>query len=436
MNPLKALERYGQSVWLDYIRRGLITSGELKRLIEEDGLKGVTSNPAIFEKAITGSTDYAEALATLQQRKELGPMALYEHIAVRDIQDAADTLRPVYERTNRRDGYVSLEVSPFLAHDTQGTIDEARRLWKAVGRENLLVKVPATPEGIPAIEQLIGEGISINVTLLFAREAYERVAMAYITGLEKLAAKGGALDKVASVASFFISRIDSAIDGIVAARLKTTARASDQAKLRSSMGKVAVANAKLTYQRFKEIFGGESWRKLANKGAQAQRVLWASTSTKNPAYPDTIYVDNLVGRDIVNTVPPTTLDAVRDHGVGIRGVRVQHERVPCIGDDLQRPVRGRHEQRQVGGPIGDGEQQVVLGELKSVRARFADERRTEITHAEGELDFRRNQSQIWNHADRGVRRRRVEPEDAPDQRIDLRHRSVGEMGDQVIDPEF
>ena len=314
MNPLKALERYGQSVWLDYIRRGLITSGELKRLIEEDGLKGVTSNPAIFEKAITGSTDYAEALAVLQQRKELGPMALYEHIAVRDIQDAADILRPVYEKTNRRDGYVSLEVSPFLAHDTQGTIDEARRLWKAVGRENLLVKVPATAEGIPAIEQLIGEGISINVTLLFAREAYERVAMAYIAGFEKLAAKGGALDKVASVASFFISRIDSAIDGIVAARLKTAASASEQAKLRSSMGKVAIANAKLTYQRYKEIFGGEGWRKLANKGAQAQRVLWASTSTKNPNYRDVIYVEELIGPDTVNTMPPSTLEAFRDHG--------------------------------------------------------------------------------------------------------------------------
>jgi transaldolase / glucose-6-phosphate isomerase len=314
MNPLKALERYGQSVWLDYIRRGLITSGELKRLIEEDGLKGVTSNPAIFEKAITGSTDYAEALAVLQQRKELGPMALYEHIFVRDIQDAADILRPVYEKTNRRDGYVSLEVSPFLAHDTQGTIDEARRLWKAVGRENLLVKVPATAEGIPAIEQLIGEGISINVTLLFAREAYERVAMAYIAGFEKLAAKGGALDKVASVASFFISRIDSAIDGIVAARLKTAASASEQAKLRSSMGKVAIANAKLTYQRYKEIFGGEGWRKLANKGAQAQRVLWASTSTKNPNYRDVIYVEELIGPDTVNTMPPSTLEAFRDHG--------------------------------------------------------------------------------------------------------------------------
>jgi transaldolase/glucose-6-phosphate isomerase len=314
MNPLKALNEYGQSIWLDYIRRSLITGGELKRLIEEDGLSGVTSNPAIFEKAITGSTDYAQALEALQRRKDLTPMALYEQLAIRDIQDAADLLAVVYQRTKRRDGYVSLEVSPFLAHDTQGTIDEARRLWRAVGRENLLVKVPGTPEGIPAIEQLISEGINVNVTLLFSQEVYERVALAYIAGLEKLAARGGDTSKTASVASFFVSRIDTAIDTTLAARLKTSANPSEQARLRSIMGKVAIANAKLAYQRYKEIFRGEGWRKLANKGAQTQRVLWASTSTKNPNYRDVMYAEELIGPDTINTMPPSTLEAFRDHG--------------------------------------------------------------------------------------------------------------------------
>lgn len=313
MNPLKALNEYGQSVWLDYIRRGLITSGELQGMIEEDGLRGVTSNPAIFEKAITGSTDYTEALAALQQ-KESDAMTLYEQLAIRDIQDSADVLRPIYEKTNRRDGYVSLEVSPYLSHDTQSTIEEARRLWQAVSRENLLVKVPATLEGIPAIEQLINEGININVTLLFAQEVYERVALAYISGLEKLAARGGDVSKLASVASFFISRIDSATDAIFAARLKTTTSASEQALLRSIMGKVAIANAKLTYQRYKEIFHGDRWQALANKGAQTQRVLWASTSTKNPIYRDVIYVEELIGPDTVNTMPPSTFEAFRNHG--------------------------------------------------------------------------------------------------------------------------
>src|SRR5215470_1574246 len=220
-NPLQSLQAYGQSVWLDYIRRSLITSGELQRLLDEDGLRGVTSNPSIFEKAIVGSTDYKDVLDSPESR---GPDAksLYEKLAIRDIQDAADILRPVYDRSNMRDGYVSLEVAPTLAHDTEGTIQEARRLWKSVGRKNVMIKVPATPEGIPAIEALIGEGINVNVTLLFSQEAYERVAEAYITGLEKFLALGGDVGRVASVASFFISRIDTAIDGIIAARLKGT----------------------------------------------------------------------------------------------------------------------------------------------------------------------------------------------------------------------
>jgi transaldolase/glucose-6-phosphate isomerase len=313
-NPLLEVKKYGQSVWFDYIRRSLITSGELKRLIEEDGLAGVTSNPAIFEKAITGSTDYSEALASLEKRADMDPMSLYETLAIQDIQDAADTLRVVYDKTQSRDGYVSLEVSPYLARDPQDTVEEAHRLWKAVGRENLMVKVPATPECIPAIEQLISDGINVNVTLLFAQDMYERVALAYIAGLEKLAAKGGDIRKVASVASFFISRIDSSVDSLVAARLKASTSVPEQHLLRSIMGKVAIANGRLTYQRYKEIFSGDRWQRLAALGGQTQRVLWASTGTKNPSYSDVLYVEELIGADTVNTIPPSTFDAFRDHG--------------------------------------------------------------------------------------------------------------------------
>ena len=313
-NPLKSLGKFGQSVWLDYIRRTLITSGELKRMIELDGLGGITSNPAIFEKAITGSSDYTEALQQLQSDKQLDAMAVYEGLAIKDIQDAADALQPVYIRTNKRDGYVSLEVSPFLARDTQGTLRDARRLWKAVDRPNLMVKVPATAEGIPAIEQLICEGINVNVTLLFAREVYERVALAYIAGLRKRASSGGDVSHVASVASFFISRIDSMVDGIVKARLKETSDPKEAALLRSLLGKVAVANGKLTYQRYKEIFSGSEWQSLADNGAHTQRVLWASTSTKDPSYSDVLYVEELIGPDTVNTIPPNTFEAFRDHG--------------------------------------------------------------------------------------------------------------------------
>jgi transaldolase / glucose-6-phosphate isomerase len=313
-NPLRDLGKYGQSVWLDYIRRSLITSGELKRLIEQDGLGGVTSNPAIFEKAITGSTDYADALLELQKRKDLDAMGVYEILAIQDIQNAADTLRPVYDRTKKRDGYVSLEVSPFLARDTSGTIKDAQRLWKAVNRPNLMVKVPATAEGIPAIEQLIGEGININVTLLFAQEMYEKVARAYIAGLKKYVAGGGDPSHVASVASFFISRIDSMVDAIVKAKLKSEPDAKKQALLRTVMGKVAIANGKLTYQRYKELFSGPEWDALAKKNAQTQRVLWASTSTKDASYSDVLYIEELIGPDTVNTIPPATFDAFRDHG--------------------------------------------------------------------------------------------------------------------------
>lgn len=312
-NPLQRLQDYGQSVWLDYIRRSLITSGELERMVNEDGLLGVTSNPAIFEKAITGSTDYTDFLASFGPKVK-DSKSLYERLAIRDIQDAADLLQPAYERTNKRDGYVSLEVSPYLARDANGTLEEARRLWKAVGRSNVMIKVPATPEGIPAIEQLISEGINVNVTLLFAREIYERVANAYIAGVEKLVARGGDPVGVASVASFFVSRIDTAIDAILAERLKTSNDASEQALLRSLEGKVAIANARLAYQFYRELFGSERWQALASRGAQTQRLLWASTSSKNPQYRDVIYVEELIGPDTVNTIPPATFDAFRDHG--------------------------------------------------------------------------------------------------------------------------
>lgn len=313
MNPVKALQEYGQSVWLDYIQRHLITSGELQRLIDEDGLRGMTSNPAIFEKAITGSADYAGALTSLAGQN-LDAMGLYERLAIRDIQDAADILRPVHEQTQGGDGYVSLEVSPHLAHDTQRTIQEARRLWQVVGRPNVLIKVPATPAGLPAIEQLISEAINVNVTLLFSQAVYECVAHAYIAGLERLTAHGGDVSKVASVASFFISRIDTAVDAQANARLKTAATAQERTLLRSIIGKIAIANGKLTYQRYKEIFRGARWEVLAAKGARKQRVLWASTSTKNPHYRDVMYVEELIGPDTVNTMPPATIEAFRDHG--------------------------------------------------------------------------------------------------------------------------
>jgi transaldolase/glucose-6-phosphate isomerase len=313
-NRLQELLKHGQSMWLDYIRRDLITGGKLKQLIDDDGLRGMTSNPSIFEKAIAESSLYDDILESLAPRKDLDATARFEQIAIRDIQDAADVLRPVYESSKFRDGYVSLEVSPYLARKTQQTIDEARRLWKTVKRDNVMIKIPGTPEGIPAIRQAISEGININITLLFAQEVYEKVAEAYIAGLEDLAARGGNLKKEAGVASFFISRIDTLVDSIINDKLKTTSDPQQQSLLKSLLGKVAVANGKLTYQRYLRIFSGPRWAALAAKGAQTQRVLWASTSTKNPAYRDVMYVEELIGPDTVNTMPPATIDAFRDHG--------------------------------------------------------------------------------------------------------------------------
>jgi transaldolase/glucose-6-phosphate isomerase len=313
-NPLQALLSYGQSMWLDYIRRDLLTGGGLKKMIEEDGLRGMTSNPSIFEKAIAESSLYDDMLKALASRQDLDTTARYEQIAIRDIQDATDVLRPVYESSKFRDGYVSLEVSPLLALKTQETIDEARRLWKVVNRENVMIKVPGTPEGLPAIRQLIGEGLNINITLLFAQEVYEKVADAYIAGLEDLAKRGGNLKKMASVASFFISRIDTLVDSMINDKLKTVSNAQQEALLKSLLGKVAIANGKLTYQRYQRIFSGPRWQALDAQGAHTQRVLWASTSTKNPAYRDVMYVEELIGPDTVNTMPPATIDAFRDHG--------------------------------------------------------------------------------------------------------------------------
>jgi transaldolase len=313
-NPLLELQKQGQSVWLDYIRRDLITSGELKRLIDEDGLRGITSNPSIFEKAIAGSNDYADFLDQLRAQG-LSSGDMYERIAVRDIQDSADLLLPVYKATNKHDGYVSLEVSPTLARDTNGTIEEARRLWKTVARPNIMIKVPGTPEGVPAVRQLISEGININITLLFAQEAYVKVAEAYVDGLEVAQKAGKDISGIASVASFFVSRIDSLVDSMIDERLKTaTPPQQDQELLRSLHGKVAIANAKQAYRYYQKMIETPRWKALAAKGAQVQRLLWASTSTKNPKYRDVLYIEELIGPDTVNTIPPATIDAFRDHG--------------------------------------------------------------------------------------------------------------------------
>src|SRR5271156_1987371 len=312
-NPLKALLDFGQSPWMDYIRRDLLTSGGLKNYIDNDGLRGMTSNPAIFEKAITGSNVYADILGS-PDAKKLDAKGLFEKIAIRDVQDACDIFKSVYTESKRRDGYVSLEVSPFLANDTNGTLEEARRLWKAVGRENLMIKVPATPEGIPAIRQLLEDGLNINITLLFAQSAYEQVAEAFLAALEARAAKGQDISAIASVASFFVSRIDSLIDGKIEEKLKTASDPAQKSLLESIHGQIAIANAKLTYSKYQELFGGARWKALSAKGAQTQRLLWASTSTKNPKYRDVIYVEELIGADTVDTIPPATFDAFRDHG--------------------------------------------------------------------------------------------------------------------------
>jgi len=330
MNPTKALQEHGQSLWLDYIQRSLITSGALQRLIDEDGVTGLTSNPTIFEKAIAGSTDYDDAIRKrLEADPEIALQSLYEGLVVEDIQMAADLLRPIYEQTDGMDGFVSLEVNPHLAHDTAGTIVEARRLWRSVDRPNLMIKVPATPEGVPAIENLIAEGINVNVTLIFSVAHYEAIAHAYIRGV----ARHPDPRRVASVASFFVSRVDTAVDKQLEAIGTPEALA-----LR---GKIAVANVKRGYRRFREIFYDDTFAEQRQRGARVQRCLWGSTSTKNPAYSDVLYVENLIGPDTVNTVPPATLDAFRDHGhpratiqEGLDEAEAMLDRLGRIGIDL------------------------------------------------------------------------------------------------------
>lgn len=312
MNPLRKLHGHGQSVWLDYIGRELLDSLELRRLIERDGITGITSNPAIFEKSISGGQFYA---ADIVKSRDIPATAVYEHLALEDIRRAAAELHPVYEATQGRDGYASLEVSPHLAHDTERTLQEARRLWAALDQPNAMIKVPATPAGMAAVETLIAEGINVNVTLLFAVGAYRRVAEAWLRGLEKRLAAGGELSQVASVASFFISRIDTAADAAIDRRLAAGVPHRDARALSALRGSLAIANARQAYLHYMEIITQPRWRRLASLGAQPQRLLWASTGVKDPAYRDVRYIEELIGWETVNTVPPATLDAFRDHGV-------------------------------------------------------------------------------------------------------------------------
>jgi len=313
MNPLKELQQHGQSVWLDFLARKSIAQGELKALVENDGVRGVTSNPAIFEKAIGHGDDYDGPLATLLKSRDRGVGDLYEALAVEDIQHAASVLKPVYDKLGGADGYVSFEVSPYLARDTDATVAEARRLWKAVDRKNLMIKVPATDEGIPAIRTLIGEGINVNITLLFAQAVYADVLEAYMAGLEAYRDRGGNLKRIASVASFFVSRIDTSVDKLLDEKVKRTTGGERQ-RLERLYGKTAIANARLAYQSYKRIFAGPRWEALAAQGARKQRLLWASTSVKNPRYRDVMYVEELIGAETIDTMPVETLTAFRDHG--------------------------------------------------------------------------------------------------------------------------
>lgn len=301
MSKMIELAKLGQSIWFDYIKRDLLTSGELKRLIDM-GLRGMTSNPTIFDKAISGSTDYDDDIRQLLN-KDLSIEEIYEALALKDISMAADMLLPVYKNTNGYDGYVSIEVNPHLANKTNETIEQAKRLFKTLNRPNIMIKIPGTSEGLPAITEVIGSGMNVNVTLIFSNENYKQVAEAYIQGLEKLDSTGGDVGKIASVASFFVSRVDTACD-----------KELEAIGIKELQGKIAIANSKVAYELSHKIFSGERWNKLKNKGAKIQRLLWASTGTKNPNYPDTLYVDELIGADTVNTIPPATLNAFLDHG--------------------------------------------------------------------------------------------------------------------------
>jgi transaldolase len=323
--PLWELTRLGQSVWLDYIRRGILDNGELERMIREDAVRGVTSNPAIFEQAIARSDDYDEALAQLAA-EGVEPIGAYERLAIEDIQRAADLFRRIHEESAGADGFVSLEVSPELAHETEASLQEARRLWSAVDRPNVMIKIPGTEEGLPAIEEALFEGININVTLLFSLAGYERVMDAYLRAVERRAERGLPLDRTASVASFFVSRVDTAVDAALDQVAESVGDEAERQRVLALRGRAAVANAKLAYRRFREIFGGERFAVLREQGARVQRPLWASTSTKNPAYRDVLYVEELIGPDTVNTMPLATVEAFADHGVAKRTVDADLDR--------------------------------------------------------------------------------------------------------------
>ena len=342
-NPLHALAGLGQSVWLDFIRRSWLEDGTLARLITEDDLRGMTSNPAIFEKAIANGREYDSQIAEIISRPSdfpPTPVAVYEEVAVADIRQAADLLAAVYRRTHTQDGYVSLEVSPELAEDAAGTLAEARRLWQEVDRPNLMIKVPGTRTCLPVIRTLLAEGINVNITLLFSRHAYAQVAEAYLSALEERLGKGLGVDRIASVASFFISRIDTLVDKKIDDKAKV-APPTDKARLEALKGTIAIANAKQAYSLFTGLFASPRWQRLAEAGAVPQRLLWASTSAKNPAYRDVVYVEELIGRDTVNTMPPETIDAFRDHGIaratlgeGLTESRKQLEELAALGVSL------------------------------------------------------------------------------------------------------
>ena len=312
-NPLLQLKTHGQSVWFDNIDRAQLISGQFKRLLDEDGVVGVTANPTIFQKSISQGHAYDEQITQLIKEGK-STNEIYEALVMRDICTVADILRPIYDRTNRQDGFVSLEVSPDLAHDTGSTLSEVRRFWKTVDRPNLMIKIPATPEGIPAIQQALTEGININITLIFSLDNYRQVADAYLSALEERNAEGKNISHIASVASFFVSRVDTLVDRVLEDRIKATSDSAEQQKLKSLEGKAAIANARLVYQEFKRIFGTPRFESLKHSGAHVQRPLWASTSTKNPAYRDVLYAEELIGPDTVDTMPLETIENFRDHG--------------------------------------------------------------------------------------------------------------------------
>jgi transaldolase len=360
-NPLRELGRYGQSVWYDSLRRAILVSGELARYVEEDGLTGLTTNPAIYEKAIAGSRDYDAELAALLPRRDLDAKAVYEELAIHDIQAAADLLRPVYERTARKDGYVSLEVSPVVAHDAEATIAEARRLWRTLRRENVMIKVPGTDEALPAIRSLLAEGVNVNVTLLFSRAAWARVAEAHLAALEERAARGDDLTRLGSVASFFVSRIDSLVDG----RLDELGAAAKDPALRKRAealrGRTAIANAKLAYQDWRALVSSPRWAKLEKLGARPQRLLWASTSTKDPRYRDVMYVEELVGPDTVDTMPPATFEAFREHG------RVR----PTLEEDVEGARRALSDLEELGVSLDEATDRLLVEGVRLFSEPFA-----------------------------------------------------------------